>query len=170
MLNCFHNRQQQKTEDKVIPICLSCLGRWHTHTQKKGQTACLIKGTQMGPQLVLVSPSFRENIIVTCKIVSFLCSLDYFILKNVIVFFFKNHISKWRSFEKSAVFDLLFTFLSHQGKVTKIPSAHISHTYTYFAQPKDFFILTNFAKIWIYYVWFLFGVDSFSCHFGAISK
>ena len=33
-----------------------------------------LKGTQMGPLLVLVCPCIRENEIVTCKIVSFLCS------------------------------------------------------------------------------------------------
>ena len=49
----------------------------------------------MGPLLVLVSPGFSENVIVTCKIGSFLCSLDNFLLpKNVIVFFFGNQISK----------------------------------------------------------------------------
>ena len=81
----------------------------------------------MGPCLVLVSPCFRENVVVTCKIGSFLCSLDNLLQKNVIVFFFGNQISKWHSFR--AIFDVLFTFFSHQGKVTKIPSAHLSHTY-----------------------------------------
>ena len=37
------------------------------------------KGTQMGPLLILVSPCFRENVNVTCKIV-FLCSLYNFLL------------------------------------------------------------------------------------------
>ena len=54
-----------------------------------------IKDTQMGPLLVLVSPCFRENVNVTCKIVSFLCSLGNFLQKNVIVFFLVNQISKW---------------------------------------------------------------------------
>ena len=88
-----------------------------------------IKGCGMGPWLVLVSPCFRENIVATCKIGSFLRSLDNLLLKNVISVFFGNQISKWRSFEKRAIFDLLFTFSSYQGKVTKIPSAHISLTY-----------------------------------------
>ena len=79
----------------------------------------------MGPWLVLVSPCFRENIVVTCKIESFSCSLDNLLQQNVILFF-GNQISKWRSFEKRAIFDLLFTLFRHQGKVTKIPSAHIS--------------------------------------------
>ena len=70
----------------------------------------------MGPLLVLVCPCFRDNVIVTCKIVSFLCSLDNYLSQNVFVFLFGNQISKWRSFEKRAIFDLLFTFFSHQGK------------------------------------------------------
>ena len=50
---------------------------------------------------------------------------------------------------------------------------HISHSHV-FAQTIDFFCLTNFEKIQIYQVWFLFGVipgvDSYSCHFGKINK
>ena len=84
-----------------------------------------LKGCGMGRWLVLVSPCFKENVVATCKIGSFLCSLDNSLQKNVIVLFFGNQISKWRSFEKRAFFDILFTFSSHQGKVTNIPSAHI---------------------------------------------
>ena len=128
----------------------------------------------MGPWLVLVSPCFRENEVATCKIGSFLCSLDNLLQKNVIVFFFGNQISKWRSFEKRAIFDLLFTFFSYQGKVTKIPSAHISLTYTYFAHPLTFFAIPILKKIRIYQVRFLFGmspgVDSYSRHFGTINN
>ena len=44
----------------------------------------------------------------------------------------------------------------------------------YFAHPSDFFCLTNFEKIQIYQVWFLFGmspgVDSYSRHFGPINN
>ena len=131
----------------------------------------------MGPWLVLVSPCFRENVVATCKIGSFLCSLDTGTLlqKNVIVLFFGNQISKWRSFEKRAIFDLLFTFSSHQGKLQKFLQ-HISetYTYTYFAHSIDFFALPILKKIQIYQVRFLFGmspgVDSYSCHFGTINK
>ena len=121
-----------------------------------------LNGCRMGPLLVLVSPCFRENVVVTCKIGSFLCNLDNLLQKNVIVFFFENQISKWRSFEKRAIFDLLFTFFSYQGKL-ELPKflqqiSH-SHTYMYFA---------------LYQVWFLFGVipgvDSYSRHFGTINK
>ena len=64
----------------------------------------------MGPRLVLVSPCFRENVVATCKIGSFLCSLDNLLQKNVIFLFLGNQISKWPSFEKRAIFDLLFTY------------------------------------------------------------
>ena len=106
-----------------------------------------IKGCGMGPWLVLVSPCFRENVVATCKIGSFLCSLDNLLQKNVIVFFFGNRMAKWRSFEKRAIFDLLFTFFSQQGKLQKFLQ-HIphSHTYTYFAHRIDFFCLINFEK------------------------
>ena len=115
----------------------------------------------MGPLLVLVSPCFRENIVVTCEIGSFLCSLDNLLQKNVIVFFFENQISRWRSFEKGVIFDLLFTFSMHQGKVTQIPSARLSLTYIHLIclpywpfLPYQFwkkyqFIRYGFSLVWV---------------------
>ena len=134
-----------------------------------------LKECGMGPWLVLVSLCFREDVVATCKIGSFLCRLDNLLQKYVIVLCFGNQISKWRSFEKRAIFDLLFTFLSHQGKVTKIPSAHISLTYMYvFCSPYWLFLPYQFRKKRIYQVRFLFGmspgVDSYSRHFGTINK
>ena len=41
----------------------------------------------MGTLFVLVSPCFRENVVVMYKIVSLLCSLNNLLQKNVIVFF-----------------------------------------------------------------------------------
>ena len=50
-----------------------------------------VKGCGMGTLFIfLVSPCFRKNVVVTCKIESFLCSLDNLLQKNVIVFFFGN--------------------------------------------------------------------------------
>ena len=78
--------------------------------------------------------------------------------------------------KKRAIFDLFFIFFSHKGKVTKILSAHVSHssTYMYFAHPIDFFALLILKKIQIYQVWFLYGmspgVDSYSRHFGTINR
>ena len=68
----------------------------------------VVKGCGMGPWLVLVSSCFRENVVATCKIWSFLCSSDNLLQKNVSVSFFGNQITKWRSFENGAIFDLLF--------------------------------------------------------------
>ena len=103
----------------------------------------------MGTLFVLVAPCFRETVVVTCKIRSFLCNLDNLLQKNVTVSFFGNQISKWRSFEKRAIFDLLFNFFSHQGKVTKKSfSTYLTHihTYMYFAHPIDFFCLNSIEK------------------------
>ena len=136
----------------------------------------LLRGVEWVYGLFLFPPCFRENVVATCKIGSFLCSLDNLLHKNVIVLFFGNHISKWCSFEKRSIFYLLFTFFSHQGKVTKIPSARISLTFIHiFCSPRlTLFALPILKKIWIYQIWFLFGmspgVDSYSCHFGTIYK
>ena len=103
----------------------------------------------MGPWLVLVSHSYRENVVATCKIGSFLCSLDNLLQKNVIVLFFGSRISKWRSFEKKkrAIFDLLFTFFSHQGKLQKSFSTCLTHIHIYaVCSPYKLFCLTNFEK------------------------
>ena len=59
----------------------------------------------MGTLFVLVYPCFRENVVVTCKIGSFLCSLDNLLQKKrncccFVFLFFLNQISNWRSFEK----------------------------------------------------------------------
>ena len=102
----------------------------------------------MRPRLDPVSPCFKENVVATCKIESFLCSLDNLLQKNVIVFLFGNQISKWRSFEKRAIFDLYFShFLVTRGKLQKFLQ-HISHshTYMYFAYPIDFFALPILEK------------------------
>ena len=137
-----------------------------------------LRGCEMGPWLVLVSPCFRENIVATCKSGCFLCSLDNLPQKNVIVLFFGNQISKWRSFEKKGLFLTYFShFLVTRKKLQKFLQ-HISqtHRYTYFAHPiiLTFFALPILKKIRIDQVRFLFGmspgVDSYSRHFGTVNK
>ena len=106
-----------------------------------------LRGVEWVHGLFLFPPCSRENVVATCKIGSFLCSLDHLLQKNIIVLVFGNQISKWRSFEKRAIFDLFFTFSSHQGKVTKIPSAHISNTYIHvFCSPYWLFLPYQFWK------------------------
>ena len=102
----------------------------------------------MGPLLALVSRCLRENVIVTCKIVSFLCSLDNFLPKNVIDFFFGIQISKWRSFEKKrGYFWPIFNFFSVTREKTRIPSAHISLTCIHiFCSPYFLFLPSQCCK------------------------
>ena len=111
------------------------------------QPSNLFKGCGMGPWLVLVSPCFRENVVATCKIGSFLCSLVNLLQENVIFLFFGNQISKWCSYEKRAILTYFSTFFSHQGKITKIPLAHISLTYIHaFCSPYLLFLPYQFWK------------------------
>ena len=63
----------------------------------------------MGPLLVLVSPCFWKNVNVTCQIVSFLCTLDNFLLKKEIVFFFGNKFQNGALLKK----ELFLTYFSH---------------------------------------------------------
>ena len=81
------------------------------------------------------------------KLGLFLCSLDNLLQKNVIVSFFGNQISKWRSFEKRDILTYFSHFLVTREKLQQFLQ-HISHShpYTYFAHPIDFFCLTNFEK------------------------
>ena len=51
----------------------------------------------MGPWLVLVSPCFRENVVATCKIGPFLCSLDNLLQKK------RNYSLFWKSNVKMAL-------------------------------------------------------------------
>ena len=126
------------------------------------------KGCGMGTPFVLVSPCFRENVVVTCKIGSFLCSLDNLLQKNVLIFFFGNQISKWRSFEKR----LFLTYFSH-SLVTRESyknsfSTYLTHIHTCILLTLlTCFCLTNFEKntnlsgmvsLWYRsWCWFLFA-------------
>ena len=130
----------------------------------------------MGLWLVLVSPCFRENVVATRKIGSFLWSLDNLLQKNVIVLFLETKFQNGAHLKKGLFLTYFSHFLVTREKLQKFLQ-HISqtHTYTYFAHRIDFFPLTNFEKkIRIYQVRFLFGmspgVDSYSRHFGTINK
>ena len=116
----------------------------------------------MGPLLVLVSPCFRENVVVTCKIGSFCVVQIIYFTKNVIVFFFENQISKWSSFEKK----LFLTYFSHffmlPGKIYKNSfSTYLTHVHTCILLTFWHFCLTNFEKKYEFIrygfslVWFL---------------
>ena len=131
----------------------------------------------MDPLLILVSPYFMESVNVTCKIVSFLCSLDNFFLKNVIVsFFLEIKCQNGAHLKKKGYFWLTFHFFSHQGKDTKNPfttyptyiHTHILLTLlSFFAIP----ILWNYANLsYMVSLWCDSWCWFFSHHFGAINK
>ena len=113
----------------------------------------------MGPWLVLVSPCFRENVVATRKIGSFLCSLDNLLQKNVILFL-GNQISKWRSFEKKGYFWPTFHIFQSPGEsyensfnayLTHIQTRILLTLLTFFALPilkKYKFIRYGFSLVW----------------------
>ena len=84
-------------------------------------------------------------------------------------------MSKWHSFEKRAIFDLLFTFFRHRERNKNSFSTYLTYIPTNILLTLlTFFALPVLQKSRIYHVWFLFGVtpcvDSFLRHFGAINK
>ena len=90
-----------------------------------------LKECGMGPWLVLVSPCFRENVVATCKIGSFLCSLDNLLQKNVICsLFFKIKFQNGAHLKKG-YFWPTFHIFSHHGKGTKNSfSTYLTHIHT----------------------------------------
>ena len=80
----------------------------------------------MGPLLVLLSPCFREKVVVTCKIGSFLCSLDNLLQKSV---FFLIKFQNGAHLKKGLFLIYFSYFLVTREKLQKFPSAHISLTY-----------------------------------------
>ena len=106
------------------------------------------KGCGMGPWLVLVSPCFRENVVATCKIGYFLCSLDNLLQKNVIVLFFLEIKFQNGAHLKIGLFLTYFSHFLVTREMLQKFFQHISHshTYTYFTNLIDFFCLTNFEK------------------------
>ena len=112
-----------------------------------------LRGVECGTLFVLVSPCFRKNVVVTCKIGSFVCSSDDLHQKYVIVFFCGNQISKWRSFEKGAIFTYFLHFLVTRESYKNSFSTSHSHTCMYFAHPIDFFFFFFFFFFLPYRFW-----------------
>ena len=121
----------------------------------------------MGTLFVLVSHCFRENVVVTCKFGSFLCSLDNLLQKNVIVSFLEIKFQDGALLKKKGYFWPIFTFFSHQGKLQKFLQ-HISHSHTFFLLTLlTFFALPSLEKNtnlsgmvslrYEFWCWFLFA-------------
>ena len=63
----------------------------------------------MGPLLVLVCPCFRENVICHMQILTFLCSLDNFLFKNLIVSFLEIQFQNDDQLKKKMLFSIYFS-------------------------------------------------------------
>ena len=166
LVSLFHRRNVKF----VSPVGSCCMHKWNSSLFND------FKGCGMGPWLALVSLCFRENGDATCKIGSFLFSLDNSPQKNVIVLFLEIKFQNGAHLKKGLFLTYFSHFLVTREKLQKFLQ-HISetHTYTYFAHPIDFFLPYQFwKKIRIYQIRFLFsmspGVDSYSHHFGTINK
>ena len=125
----------------------------------------LFKGCGMGPLLVLVSPCFRENVVVTCKIRSFLCNLDNLLQKNLMVFFFlKIKFENGAHLKKGLIFYFQH-FLVTREKLQKFLQYIFTHIHTcillthFFAlqilKKKYEFIRYGFSLV--LWCWFLFA-------------
>ena len=126
-----------------------------------------VKGCGMGPWLVLVFPCFRENVVATCKIGSFFCSLDNLLQKNVIVLFFGIKFQNGAHLKKRLFLTYFSHFLVTREKLQKFLQ-HISHshTYTYFAHPiedkpyqfwKKYEFISTVSLWYESWCWFLFA-------------
>ena len=121
---------------------------------------------------VLVFPCFRENVVVTCKIGSFLCSVDNLLLKNVIK---ENKFQNGAHLKKGLFLTYFSHFLVTRESYKNSYSIYLTHIHACILLDLfTFFALPILKKIRIYQVWFLFGmspgVDSYSHHFGTINK
>ena len=128
----------------------------------------------MGTLIVLVSLCFRENVVVTCKIWSFWCSLDNLLKQNVIVFFFLIKFLNGAHLNKGLFLTYFSYFLVTRKSYKNSFSTYLTHIHTCILLTLLTFLPYQFRKkIRIYQVWFLFGmspgVDSYSRHFGTIN-
>ena len=128
----------------------------------------------MGPLLVLVSPCFRENVVVACKIGCFLCSFNNFLQKkrNCLLFWKSNFKMALIWKKKKGYFWPTFHIFQSPGKSYKKSfGTYLTHIHTCILLTLLTFCLTNFDENTN--LWFLFGmipgVDSYSRHFGTIN-
>ena len=84
----------------------------------------------MGPWLVLVSTCFRENVVATCKIGSFLCSLDNLLQNNVIVFFLEIKFQNGAHLKKGLILTYFSHFLVTREKLQNSFSIYLTHIHT----------------------------------------
>ena len=118
------------------------------------------KGCGMGPWLVLVSPCFRENVVATFKIGSFLCSLDNLRQKNVIVLFLEIKFQNGAHLKKGQFLTYFSHFLVTSESYKNSFSTYLTHIHTrilltllpflpYQFWKKYEFIRYGFSLVWV---------------------
>ena len=119
-----------------------------------------IKGCGMGPWLVLFSPCFRENVVATCKIGSFLGSFDNLLQKNVIaLFFWKSNFKIALIWKKGYFWPTFHIFLVTRESYKNSFSTYLTHIHV-FCSPywlflpyqlwkKYEFIRYGFSLVWV---------------------
>ena len=113
--------------------------------------------------------------VATCKIGSFLYSLDNLLQKNVIVFFFGNQWQNGTHLKKGLFLTYFSHFLVTRKSYKNSFSTYLTHIHTRILLTLlTFLALPILKKIQIYQVRFLFGMrpgdDTYSRHFGTINK
>ena len=111
--------------------------------------------------LFLFPPCLRENVVVTCKIRSFLCSVDILLQKNVIVFFFgKSNFKMALPDLKNGLFLTYFShFLVTREKWQNFDFSRWSSILRRIYIFRGWWILTlfNFPTMWIFTLSALIG-------------
>ena len=165
---------EQNKRRKIVEIRKVLFQCCHQMQKKKKKKHSILhfNGWGMGPPLVLVSPCFRENVVVTCKIESFLCSLAE---KCDCFLFWKSYFKMKLTWKQGYFWPTFHIFLVTREKLKSF-STYRTHILHVFCSPYWLFLPYQFwkKKKKIYQVWFLFGVipgvDSYSRHFGTINK
>ena len=134
-----------------------------------------LRGVEWVHGLFLFPLVFGENVVATCKIGSFLCSLDNLLQKNVIVLFLKIKFQNGARLKKGLFLTYFSHFLVTRESYKNSFSTYLTHIHTRILLTLlTFFALPILKKIRIYQIRFLFGmspgVDSYSRHFGTINK
>ena len=145
-------------EKSVSAICLFQLGGIKTFLSnyRTSGSSVSFKDVEWVHGLFTFTPCFRGSIDATCKFESLLCSLDTSLQKNVIVFlFWKSNFKMALIWKKRVIFDLIFTFFSHQGKFTK----NLSSTYLTSIHTRILFTLVTLLtyQFWKKYEFIRYG-------------
>ena len=124
-------------------IGLSCVD----FVSYSSMSSASFKGCGMGPWLVLVSPCFRENVVATCKLGLFLCSLDNLLQKKRNCFLFLEiKFQNGPHLKKEPFLTYFSHFLVTRESYKNFSSTHLIHLHTHILLTLLTFFLTNLEQ------------------------